>query len=230
MTCIFVQPNCPKSTAMLFSCRLTWGLALNFFGGAKQKSTRLQVVSLVLSFFLSICIACPALADLEETGPLTNFERFAPELYRGAQPSEAAFKELKKQGIKTVINLRLKKDDIEQERDWCEKYGMHFIHIPMGYTTPKLDVILAFIGVVTNKNLQPVYIHCRFGVDRTGAMVGLYRVIVQNWSYEDAYLEMRQHHFKPFLLSLKHAVENYANSKPADKERILANSRLNGQL
>lgn len=203
---------------------------MNSFGGAKQKSTRLQVVSLVLSLFLSICIAGPATADLEATGPLTNFERFAPELYRGAQPSEAAFKELKDKGIKTVINLRLKKEDIDEEQVWCRKYGMRFIHIPMGYKTPKLDSILSFLGVVTNPSLQPVYVHCRFGADRTGTMVGLYRVIVENWSYDDAYLEMRQHHFKPFLLSLKHAVEDYANSQPADKERILANSRQNGQL
>jgi len=192
----------------------------------RRKANILQVVSLAL---VAGCFN-PALADIDEAGPLENFARVAPCLYRGAQPSYTAFKDLKFKGIKTIISLRLDDEDVDEEKNICAKYDMRFYHIPMGYKTPDLGSVLSFLGIVTNPQLQPVYVHCRFGSDRTGTMVGLYRVIVENWSYPDAYQEMRQYHFKPFLLSLKHAVRDYANTKPTDKKQILANSRLTEQL
>jgi protein tyrosine/serine phosphatase len=35
-------------------------------------------------------------------------------------------------------------------------------------------------------------IHCQHGADRTGALVALYRVVVQGWTKEKAVLEMNQ--------------------------------------
>lgn len=207
------------------------GLAL-IFVGIRRFLLQSQVVSLaaVLSICSWLCMQNPAFAKIQAKGNISNFENYAPNLYRGAQPSLAALKDLQKKGVKTIISLRLSKDETKQEREFCKVNNIRFVHIPMSYKTPEVGDILAFLGVVTNKDMQPVYLHCRYGSDRTGAMVGLYRVIVQNWSYEEAYAEMKEHHFKSFLLPLKHAVRDYAKSKPADKERILANSRLAGQL
>lgn len=189
-----------------------------------------QVVSLAAALLISCSFQNPAFAKIEAKGAINNFENYAPNLYRGAQPSLEALKGLKEKGVKTIISLRLSKDETKQERDFCKANNIRFVHIPMGYKAPQTGEILAFLGIVTNKDMQPVYLHCRYGSDRTGAMVGLYRVIVQDWSFDEAYAEMRKHHFKSFLLPLKHVVRNYAMSKPADKERILANSRLAGQL
>lgn len=183
----------------------------------------MQVVSLLI--FLA-----PAFADIDTRGALKNFENFAPSLYRGGQPSKQGLADLKSKGIKTIINLRSSKDEVKEEEQLCHQSGIRFIHIPTGFNAPQLGTILAFLGVVTNPKMQPVYIHCRFGEDRTGMMIGLYRVIVQNWSYDQAYDEMRKHNFKPFLHSLKHTVEDWANSQQTDKERLVANSRLVGQI
>lgn len=187
------------------------------------------MVSLALVTLSLGCIN-PASAGIDEKGSLNNFARVSANLYRGAQPSQRALKDLERQGIKTVISLRLDDEDVDKERHLCADHGMRFFHIPMGYKTPDTGSVLSFLGIVTNPQLQPVYVHCRFGSDRTGTMVGLYRVLVDNWSYDDAYQEMRQFHFKPFLLSLKHTVRNYANTNPADKRQVLTTAKQTKQL
>jgi protein tyrosine/serine phosphatase len=45
-------------------------------------------------------------------------------------------------------------------------------------------------------------VHCRQGADRTGAIVALYRVVVQGWSKQKALLEMKDggyHHNELWL-------------------------------
>ena len=46
------------------------------------------------------------------------------------------------------------------------------------------------------------FIHCTHGHDRTGLVVGCYRVLKQGWTKNDAYAEMLQHGFHPELLGL----------------------------
>jgi protein-tyrosine phosphatase len=36
-----------------------------------------------------------------------------------------------------------------------------------------------------------VFVHCKRGADRTGAFIGLYRVVRQGWNVEQAYEEAR---------------------------------------
>ncbi|MBX9876999.1 MAG: tyrosine-protein phosphatase [Candidatus Obscuribacterales bacterium] len=195
---------------------------------SSQFLSNLQVIPLAALLFISF--AAPASADIDTRGAISNFENFAPNLYRGSQPSFEALKELRAKGVKTIINLRLDREEAAQEKAWCAKHGINYVGMPMGFKTPKQKEVLSFLGIVTDPKMQPVYLHCRYGSDRTGTMVGLYRVIVQNWSFDKAYAEMRKHHFKPFLSALKHSVRDYSLSKPADKEQLLANSRRSGQV
>jgi protein tyrosine/serine phosphatase len=54
-----------------------------------------------------------ALRPREDIKGLKNFAKVSDILYRGAQPTKEGFAELKKLGIKTVINLRAKHSDEE---------------------------------------------------------------------------------------------------------------------
>ncbi len=38
--------------------------------------------------------------------------------------------------------------------------------------------------------LRPLYVHCQHGVDRTGAMMAVYRIQEEGWSNAEAYAEM----------------------------------------
>ena len=69
----------------------------------------------------------------------------------------------------------------------------------VGIETPndnEVDDILAKMG---DPSLQPVYVHCTEGVDRTGLIIALYRVIEQGWAPKDAHDEMMAHGFKSLI-------------------------------
>jgi protein tyrosine phosphatase (PTP) superfamily phosphohydrolase (DUF442 family) len=125
---------------------------------------------------------------LSRTG-LTNLHKISGDLYRGAQPSEQGYKELKALGIKTVVNLR----SLHGESGYVRPLDLDYLHIffnPLG--APDDQEVLRFLKVVLDKNLTPVFVHCAHGADRTGVMCAAYRVVVQGWTKEEAVEEMKQ--------------------------------------
>ena len=80
----------------------------------------------------------------------------------------------------------------------------------MGYWAPSKQRVNAVMSVLSDRSRGPIYIHCRQGADRTGMFVGIYRVIVDRWSFHQAYQEMRAHHFKPWWFALRERVETFA--------------------
>jgi protein tyrosine/serine phosphatase len=60
---------------------------------------------------------------------------------------------------------------------------------------------------VANKYPHSVFVHCAHGSDRTGCMVGIWRVSRDQWTYPQAYKEMRKCYFGPQFKELSHAVQ-----------------------
>jgi len=117
---------------------------------------------------------------------LPNLHKVSDNLYRGAQPNEEGLHELKKLGIKTIVNLRSEHSD----RDKMENIDISYKNIPMTASKPKIEDIITFLIIVADSNNAPVFVHCRHGADRTGMMSAIYRIFLQNWSKEDAIEEM----------------------------------------
>src|SRR5579859_6972517 len=121
---------------------------------------------------------------------LDNFARVNAALYRGAQPTEEGFKQLKAMGVKTVIDFR----SYHSTKRQVEAAGMRAIEIPikadLGSTPPDEEDRKKFFEVVLDPEKQPVYIHCAFGKDRTGTMAAVYRLEVDHWTAEEAMQEM----------------------------------------
>jgi len=103
-------------------------------------------------------------------------------LYRGAQPTSEGFQQLEKQGIKTVVNLR----SMHSDRDELKGAKLDYIHIEMQAWDPEQDQVEEFLKIITDPARQPVFVHCQHGADRTGAMVAVYRIVVQGWTKEKA--------------------------------------------
>lgn len=112
-----------------------------------------------------------------------NLYRVSPVLYRSAQPTEAGFAELAKLGIKSVVNLRSESED--PKLDWAKQYWIKTRAFAL-----TAEQIQEFLDIVSDPANQPVLVHCRYGADRTGAMVAAYRVRIQGWSNADAVKEM----------------------------------------
>lgn len=119
---------------------------------------------------------------------LPNLYKVSDQLYRGAQPTKDGIKELKKLGIKTIVNLRLSHSD----RKLLGDSGLSYERIPVNVFRPKKKSYVRFLKIVTDSSKQPVFVHCKKGADRTGVAVASYRIFVQGWDKEEAIKEMRK--------------------------------------
>lgn len=109
-------------------------------------------------------------------------------LYRGDQPTAAGMENLKKLGIKTVINLR----SFHSDTDEIGTTALRQEHIYMKTWHPEREDAVRFLRLVKDPANAPVLVHCQHGADRTGTMCALYRIVVQGWSKQEAIREMRE--------------------------------------
>ncbi len=127
-----------------------------------------------------------AWAERLEVPGVGNLHRVSEDLYRGEQPDPEGFEALAGMGIRTVVNLRTGDDDVEL----LEGLGLGYEHIPMEADAFSDADVARFLGVVADRERLPAFVHCLHGADRTGLVVGAYRVVVQGWSREEAVAEM----------------------------------------
>jgi tyrosine-protein phosphatase SIW14 len=143
---------------------------------------------------------------------IPNFGQVAPGIYRGAAPTAAGLKKLKEMGVKTIIDLRIEKKGQPEETSVAKQLGLNRIRIPMGREAPTKTQVETFLKAMEASKDTPVFVHCQHGADRTGAMVGIYRVTKQGWTFDQAWKEMRKYGFKTFLWELKGSVKSRAKS------------------
>ncbi len=117
-----------------------------------------------------------------------NLHQVSDGLYRCAQPTAEGFRNLKKLGIRTVINLRAFHSDVDE----LGKTGLNYVPIPMVAWHPEDDEVTQFLKLVSDPKLQPVILHCQHGADRTGTLCAVYRVVVQGWTKDAAIEEMQK--------------------------------------
>jgi protein tyrosine phosphatase (PTP) superfamily phosphohydrolase (DUF442 family) len=125
---------------------------------------------------------------------LPNFHQVEPYLYRGGAPSEAGMKVLQKMGIKTVVDLRKSSAKVETEGREARTLGMRYVNLPVARGIPETQYQEKFYDMVQDAskriNKGQIFVHCDFGCDRTGYMVGMWRIRHDHWSNHDAMQEM----------------------------------------
>lgn len=119
---------------------------------------------------------------------LRNFHRVDAGLYRCARLAPRGISEIRKLGVKTVVNLRRE----ETDRELLAGTGIEIVRQPCSAREITLEHLVRFLEVATDPERRPVLVHCWAGADRTGALVAAYRVAVQGWSKEEAVREMRK--------------------------------------
>ena len=125
---------------------------------------------------------------------IKNFGQMDDRFYRGAQPKENDFQDLKSLGIKTVFDLR---DDPQfYEKGNVEALGMRYINIPMSDKDyPKAEQIDTFLKLANDPTTGKFFVHCAGGRHRTGVMGAVYRLTHDHWNYDQAYSEMKDYDF-----------------------------------
>ncbi len=130
-----------------------------------------------------------------------NFRQVNDWLYRGGQPDEAGLIELRDFGIRTVISFRWRESINDWEREACHELGLSFFSIPLNYTNvPKAVHIEQFFALLDELEQRPMFVHCYHGSDRTGLMVGIYRIAEDGWTVDQAYKEMKACGFHRFRI------------------------------
>jgi len=145
---------------------------------------------------------------------LPNFHEVHPFLYRGGQPTAEGLKKLKEMGIGTIIDLRGNPELTYNEGKEARALGMKWINLPMSSQPPTQKQVNTFIkeaeAAASGKSNGPLFVHCAHGSDRTGCLVGIWRVTHDKYDYDKAYQEMRKYYFTPKFTRLSGTVKEYA--------------------
>jgi len=127
-------------------------------------------------------------------------------IYRGGQPDNDGFKWLKDKGVTDVVKLNTEGESSDVA---AEALGIrvHYMPIPLEdqlVFKPRKDLVVAATSIITTAFEVPtsVFVHCEHGQDRTGLVIGCYRVWEQGWTKDDAWTEMKKNGFHEELLGL----------------------------
>ena len=129
----------------------------------------------------------PERATVEEPKPiksptLHNFFSLSPQLYSSSSPdSEAAFRDLRDLGIKTIISVDGSVPNIEQ----ASNFGIRYIHLPIGYGGTSNSNVLKLIKAAEIAD-GPVLVHCHHGKHRGPAAAALIAQGREAWPAEKA--------------------------------------------
>lgn len=172
--------------------------------------SRLWLVALAAMLALA-GMAASVTQTKTSTGAIENFGKVNDNYYRGSQPDANGFAELKRLGIKTVIDLR--KDNVPQESEWARASGMQYFNIPLKASRPATEEQTDyFLKLVNDPNNWPVYVHCKGGRHRTGALTGVYRIAHDGWTADQVYKEMKEYDFENGIFGGPTAQKKYVYS------------------
>jgi hypothetical protein len=83
------------------------------------------------------------------------------------------------------------------------------------------------LALISNPALQPVYVHCKQGRDRSGLIVGIFRVRHQGWTPSTAYREMERLGFRDEIAGLRRCF--WLNCPEEPRRRIAESSLAEGR-
>jgi protein tyrosine/serine phosphatase len=145
---------------------------------------------------------------------LPNFHEVHPFLYRSGEPTRAGLSKLKEMGFSTLIDLRAPSEQKFDEKKAASELGLKYIRLVMTSAAPTKEQVDTTLAEIKKAQTDPtngkVLVHCAHGSDRTGCMIGIWRVTQENWNYDDTYKEMRKYWFTPKFVKLSGAVKEYS--------------------
>jgi tyrosine-protein phosphatase SIW14 len=149
------------------------------------------------------------------TQGLPNFRQVNDHVFRGGQPSSEGFTKLSKLGVKTVVDLRESGDRSRAEEKIVKAAGMQYVSVPMhGMETPSDIEVSKVLSLLDDPSAGPVFVHCRRGADRTGAVIACYRMNHDHWDNQKALAEARNDGMSIFERSIQRYVLHYQPPAP----------------
>lgn len=203
----------------------------------------------LLSALISLAPS-PALATLPlarahlalafEHAPI-GFQAVNAQVYRGGRPgSMDTMAYLAHFGIRTIVNLQgdgwqwlpgEKESEIQDAQRMANQYNMRYLRMPFppGASLDDAGVkqVLAVVGVMENPQLQPVYVHCNVGADRTGIVIAAYRILHDGCGFTQARGELERKG-APWTPILMHKDIDFLQALAANPEQFGATRSTTG--
>jgi tyrosine-protein phosphatase SIW14 len=196
---------------------------------------------ILLTLLLSIILSQAAIAFPTSNG-LPNFSQVNENLYRGGKPSDAGLAYLKSIGVKTIIDLQggdlhsiykpvvffsepgEKSSELQHEEETTMALEMNYRNYPLDALAPVSKdedaEVAQILKDIVDPTLQPVYVHCEHGKDRTGLIVAIERVDVEGWSKATARQEWIRDGHSLISRIFTGWLDRYFESREADGSEI----------
>lgn len=215
---MFAAAQLPEAIALAARCMLIRNLRKSV--DARQFMSRpIIALTFLLALLTNACAystkqsvvgACPTTSG----SGILNFCVVKPEvLWRGGKPDKDDAAWLMQHGVRTIVNLELLRDDKSTfagaRLGDAGNYQADYFRIhdwqPLSKWAPSMldDHIAHFLALV-GQQPKPIYVHCLFGLDRTGVMIAAYRLLVEGVDTEQAIEEMRRYHAPWFASNAKY--------------------------
>jgi tyrosine-protein phosphatase SIW14 len=146
---------------------------------------------------------------------LPNFHQVNANLYRGGQPKPEGIAQLKRMGIKTIVNLRDNDARAISEKSAAEAAGLRYFNLPLPtFNRPSDDAVKEALSLINAPDNQPVFVHCHRGSDRTGTVIAIYRIEHDGWTSDQARTEAKQYGLGMWQMSMKDYINDYYERRP----------------
>ena len=180
-----------------------------------QRKAALPVAMLLACTAAASLQGCAALRPRRAADPLPHVVQVDDGLYRGAQPSPDGMRQLAGMGIKTIVNLRQPSDQTKAEHRLAEELGMRWVSIPvLAWWHPSRTQIQQFLLVADDPAQRPVFVHCRYGRNRTGVMVAAYRIVHDGWAPGQALAEAHRLGLAPWNILSRSMILKTSQNRP----------------
>ena len=173
--------------------------------------------SLWRSFFITLVLI---FSTLSASAEILRFVQVDQTIFRGSQPeNKMDYDRLQELGVKYVFNLRDDYREIQWEKQELDKRGIVLMSYPMSpWDKPNPRTIKQMLLQIQQASqLGGVYIHCHHGKDRTGIVMGLYRIHFQGWDRMKAYSEMASLGFNHIFWDMQDFFWKYSLPRAFDK-------------
>jgi protein tyrosine phosphatase (PTP) superfamily phosphohydrolase (DUF442 family) len=173
---------------------------------------RIAPPSFVYPATIVLLIFCAGVSaqGLTSYAELPKFEKVSERLFRGAQPRAGGVQRLAELGINTIINLRGASNSTRSEEAEARRVGLNYFNIALpNWGRPQDGRIRRILNIIGAPESGRVFVHCKEGLDRTGMVVALHRIMHEQWKTSDALAEAERVGMRRIQFWMRDYVEDY---------------------
>lgn len=101
-----------------------------------------------------------------------NWLEVEPQVYSAGQPDASAWADIAALGVKTVVNLRPRAEQMEDEQSLVEAAGMDYVYLPVASLNDLNDNMQRELNRLLDERDGGLLVHCASG-NRVGALFAL---------------------------------------------------------